>query len=102
VERERFASVLPTLRFLSWEERRVFYRPPLNSRFIPLFSFAHLSSERGHGRVLAALQVKPLLDLGMRLGEGTGAVLGMDLVESAVRLLNEMATFTAAGVAEQT
>ena len=64
--------------------------------------FAHLLSERGHGRVLGALQVKPLLDLGMRLGEGTGAALGMGLVESAVRLLNEMATFAAAGVAEQT
>ena len=62
---------------------------------------AHLSTERGHGRVLAALQVKPLLDLGMRLGEGTGAALGMGLVESAVRLLNAMATFAEAGVAEK-
>jgi len=63
--------------------------------------FAHLSAEQGHRRVLEALQIKPLLDLDMRLGEGTGAALGMGLVESAVRLLNEMATFTEAGVAEK-
>ena len=60
--------------------------------------FAHLSAEQGHDRVLAALQVQPLLNLGMRLGEGTGAALGMGLVESAVRLFNEMATFAEAGV----
>jgi nicotinate-nucleotide--dimethylbenzimidazole phosphoribosyltransferase len=63
--------------------------------------FAHQSAEQGHRRVLAALQVKPLLDLDMRLGEGTGAALGMGLVESAVRLFNEMATFAEAGVAEK-
>lgn len=63
--------------------------------------FAHLSAEQGHHRVLEALHVKPLLDLGMRLGEGTGAALGMGLVESAVRLLNEMATFDEAGVSEK-
>lgn len=63
--------------------------------------FAHLSAEQGHRRALAALHVQPLLDLDMRLGEGTGAALGMGLAESAVRLLNEMATFAEAGVAEQ-
>lgn len=63
--------------------------------------FAHQSAERGHKHVLAALGVKPLLDLDMRLGEGTGAALGMGLVESAVRLFNEMATFAEAGVAEK-
>lgn len=62
--------------------------------------FAHCSAEQGHRHVLAALDVKPLLDLDLRLGEGTGAALGMGLVESAVRLLNEMATFTEAGVAD--
>lgn len=61
--------------------------------------FAHLSAESGHGRVLAALQVEPVLRLAMRLGEGTGAALGMHLVEVAVRLLTEMATFAEAGVA---
>jgi nicotinate-nucleotide--dimethylbenzimidazole phosphoribosyltransferase len=63
--------------------------------------FAHLSAEQGHSRVLAALQVQPLLNLGMRLGEGTGAALGMGLVESAVRLFNEMATFAEAGVTDR-
>ncbi|MGE0826952.1 MAG: nicotinate-nucleotide--dimethylbenzimidazole phosphoribosyltransferase [Candidatus Binatia bacterium] len=63
--------------------------------------FAHLSSEQGHRRVLDVLQVKPLLDLGMRLGEGTGAALGMGIIDSAVRLLNEMATFTEAGVTDK-
>ncbi len=63
--------------------------------------FAHLSAEHGHSRVLTALQVKPLLDLAMRLGEGTGAALGMHLVELAVGLFNEMATFAEAGVAER-
>ena len=60
--------------------------------------FAHLSSEQGHRRVLTALQVQPLFDLEMRLGEGSGAALGIGLVESAVRLFNEMATFAEAGV----
>jgi nicotinate-nucleotide--dimethylbenzimidazole phosphoribosyltransferase len=63
--------------------------------------FAHRSAERGHRHVLAALGVNPLLDLDMRLGEGTGAALGMGLVESAVRLFNEMATFAEAGVANK-
>ncbi len=62
------------------------------------FIFAHRSAEYGHARVLEALRVRPLLDLDMRLGEGAGAALGMGLVESAVRLLNEMATFAEAGV----
>jgi nicotinate-nucleotide--dimethylbenzimidazole phosphoribosyltransferase len=63
--------------------------------------FAHLSAEQGHRRILAALGVQPLFDLGMRLGEGTGAALGMGLIESAVRLLNEMATFAEAGVTDK-
>jgi len=63
--------------------------------------FAHLSAEQGHRHVLAALGVQPLLDLHMRLGEGTGAALAMSLVDSAVRILDEMATFAEAGVAEK-
>jgi len=63
--------------------------------------FAHLSAEQGHSRVLAALQVQPLLNLDMRLGEGTGAALGMGLVESGVRLFNEMATFAEAEVTDR-
>jgi nicotinate-nucleotide--dimethylbenzimidazole phosphoribosyltransferase len=60
--------------------------------------FAHRSAEAGHGAALEALGARPLLDLGMRLGEGTGAALAMGLIESAVRLYNEMATFESAGV----
>ena len=63
--------------------------------------FAHCSAEQGHQKVLDALQVQPLLDLKMRLGEGTGAALGMSIVESAVRLYNEMATFAEAAVSEK-
>jgi nicotinate-nucleotide--dimethylbenzimidazole phosphoribosyltransferase len=61
---------------------------------------AHRSVERGHARVLAALDARPLLDLEMRLGEGTGAVLAMHLADAAIRILREMATFAAAGVTD--
>ncbi|MCC6264520.1 MAG: nicotinate-nucleotide--dimethylbenzimidazole phosphoribosyltransferase [Bryobacterales bacterium] len=60
--------------------------------------FSHESAEQGHRRMLSFLDVRPLLALDLRLGEGTGAVLGIHLVETAVRLLMEMATFDAAGV----
>jgi len=60
--------------------------------------FAHRSAEPGHGAALQALAARPLLDLEMRLGEGTGAALAIGLIESAVRLYNEMATFDSAGV----
>jgi len=60
----------------------------------------HLSTEPGHRAALAHLGVEPLLDLRMRLGEGTGAALAMGLVVAAVRVLNEMATFEEAGVSE--
>lgn len=65
------------------------------------FIFAHLSAEQGHACVLDMLRARPLLNLQMRLGEGTGAALGMSLVESSVRLLNEMATFDEAGVSDK-
>lgn len=61
---------------------------------------AHLSVERGHRLVLERLGLTPLLNLNMRLGEGTGAALGISLVEAAVKVLNEMATFADAGVSE--
>ncbi len=60
--------------------------------------FAHASAENGHGRWLAQLGVRPLLDLGLRLGEGSGAALAWPLVLAAVRLLDEMASFDEAGV----
>ncbi len=62
---------------------------------------AHLSVERGHRVVLDYLGLKPLLALDMRLGEGTGAALGMSLVEAACKILTEMATFAEAGVADK-
>jgi nicotinate-nucleotide--dimethylbenzimidazole phosphoribosyltransferase len=61
---------------------------------------AHLSVELGHRLVLERLGLTPLLNLNMRLGEGTGAALGITLVEAAVKVLNEMATFADAGVSE--
>ena len=62
--------------------------------------YSHCSAERGHRRMLDALSARPLLDLDMRLGEGTGAAIGISLVEAAVRLYREMATFTSAGVTD--
>jgi nicotinate-nucleotide--dimethylbenzimidazole phosphoribosyltransferase len=63
--------------------------------------FSHLSAERGHRVVCEALDARPLLDLGLRLGEGTGAALAMSMVRASVQLQNEMATFTSAGVANR-
>jgi len=60
--------------------------------------FAHRSAEAGHARALAALDAEPLLDLGMRLGEGSGAVLAVGVVQSALALHAGMATFADAGV----
>lgn len=61
---------------------------------------SHRSVEVGHSLVLEHLGLKPLLDLDLRLGEGTGAALGIFLVEAAVKILSEMATFAEAGVSE--
>ncbi len=63
--------------------------------------FSHLSAERGHRRMLESLNAQPMFDLDMRLGEGTGAALGINLVEAAVKLYREMATFETAGVANR-
>ncbi|MEY4764356.1 MAG: nicotinate-nucleotide--dimethylbenzimidazole phosphoribosyltransferase [Pseudomonadota bacterium] len=60
--------------------------------------FAHQSDESGHARMLAHLGVQPLLHLGLRLGEGSGAALAWPLLGSACRILCEMASFEAAGV----
>ncbi len=62
---------------------------------------AHQSVEIGHRTMLERLEQIPLLDLNLRLGEGTGAALGMTLVEAGVRLLGGMATFSGAGVSEK-
>jgi nicotinate-nucleotide--dimethylbenzimidazole phosphoribosyltransferase len=60
--------------------------------------FAHCSAERGHRKMLDFLDARPLLNLDMRLGEGSAAALGIGLLESAVNLYTEMATFETAGV----
>nr|WP_163503745.1 nicotinate-nucleotide--dimethylbenzimidazole phosphoribosyltransferase [Halomonas socia] len=60
--------------------------------------FAHRSHETGHGAALAALEASPLLDLELRLGEGSGAALAFALLEAACRMLSEMASFETAGI----
>ena len=61
----------------------------------------HCSVEPGHKLLLQYLGLKPLLDLEMRLGEGTGAALAMSIIETSSRILNEMATFAEAGVSDK-
>jgi nicotinate-nucleotide--dimethylbenzimidazole phosphoribosyltransferase len=61
---------------------------------------SHRSVEVGHRLVLKALQLEPLFDLDLRLGEGTGAALAMSLCDSSLAVLNEMATFASAGVSD--
>ncbi|MFZ6875149.1 nicotinate-nucleotide--dimethylbenzimidazole phosphoribosyltransferase [Undibacterium sp. Di27W] len=63
--------------------------------------FSHLSDESGHARMLQALQVKPVLQLDLRLGEGTGAALVYPMLQAAVNFLNQMATFASAQVSEK-
>jgi nicotinate-nucleotide--dimethylbenzimidazole phosphoribosyltransferase len=62
---------------------------------------AHCSHEKGHKLMLAYMGLRPLLDLDMRLGEGSGAALGMSIIEASVKILTEMATFQNAGVSER-
>lgn len=62
---------------------------------------SHRSAEKGHGIVLSHLNLLPLLELDMRLGEGSGAVLAMPIIEAAAACLSEMATFGEAGVSDR-
>jgi nicotinate-nucleotide--dimethylbenzimidazole phosphoribosyltransferase len=71
--------------------------PPLRGGFV----FGHVSAERGHRALLERMEVRPLLDLGMRLGEGTGALVAISLLRHAVALYRGMATFSEAGVSER-
>lgn len=60
--------------------------------------FTHTSNEKGHQKMLDSLDAKPVLDMSMRLGEGTGVAVAYPLIQSAVCFLNEMASFESAGV----
>lgn len=62
---------------------------------------SHRSTEPGHAHFLAILEQEPLLDLGMRLGEGTGAALAIKLIQAAVAAFTQMATFATAGVSNK-
>jgi nicotinate-nucleotide--dimethylbenzimidazole phosphoribosyltransferase len=63
--------------------------------------FSHCSDELGHKLMLEHLQAKPLLNLGLRLGEGTGAALAYPIVQAAVNFLNDMASFQSAGISNK-
>jgi nicotinate-nucleotide--dimethylbenzimidazole phosphoribosyltransferase len=63
--------------------------------------FSHRSEEAGHTTFLRLFGVEPILDLKMRLGEGTGAALAMNIIEAAVKIYNQMATFASAGVSDK-
>ncbi|NWF92569.1 MAG: nicotinate-nucleotide--dimethylbenzimidazole phosphoribosyltransferase [Syntrophaceae bacterium] len=67
----------------------------------PYLIASHQSAEPGHKTILEHLGLKPLLNLDLRLGEGTGAALGIFLVEASLKILDEMATFVEAGVSEK-
>jgi nicotinate-nucleotide--dimethylbenzimidazole phosphoribosyltransferase len=72
----------------------------LNNRIKEYLFASHQSVEVGHQFMWEYIGQKPILNLSMRLGEGTGAALAMFIIEAAVKILNEMATFTEAGVSE--
>jgi nicotinate-nucleotide--dimethylbenzimidazole phosphoribosyltransferase len=62
---------------------------------------ARRSAEPGHRALLEALDLEPLFDLGLRLGEGSGAALALNLLQCAADVMRDMATFAAAGVSER-
>lgn len=74
----------------------------LNANVKDYMIFAHCSGEQGHKKMLQWLQVKPLLNLGLRLGEGTGAALALPIIQAAVAFYNDMASFADAEVTDVT
>jgi nicotinate-nucleotide--dimethylbenzimidazole phosphoribosyltransferase len=73
----------------------------INPSIQPWLLASHCSAEPAHRMMLEALNVEPLLDIGMRLGEGSGAAVAVPLLQAACLLQSEMATFAAAGVSEK-
>jgi nicotinate-nucleotide--dimethylbenzimidazole phosphoribosyltransferase len=73
----------------------------LDRRVLDYCVFGHCSAEHAHRALLHSLEARPLLDLGMRLGEGTGAALALSVVRAALSLLTQMATFESAGVSNK-
>jgi nicotinate-nucleotide--dimethylbenzimidazole phosphoribosyltransferase len=70
----------------------------INPRIKRYMIASHCSAEKGHRIILRHIGLNPILDLDLRLGEGTGAALGITIIEAAVKILNQMATFQSAGV----
>ncbi len=70
----------------------------INASVLPWLVFSHQSAEPGHRLALENLRARPLLDIGMRLGEGSGAAVALPLIQTAISLHNNMATFAQAGV----
>jgi nicotinate-nucleotide--dimethylbenzimidazole phosphoribosyltransferase len=62
---------------------------------------SHCSVEIGHILALKRMELTPILDLNMRLGEGTGAALGINLIDASCKILTQMATFSSAGISER-
>ena len=73
----------------------------INEKIIDNAIFCHQSDEQGHKKMLDYLGVKPILNLGMRLGEGTGCAIAYPIIQSAVNFINEMASFESAGVSHK-
>jgi len=72
----------------------------MNENFLDYTQFCHQSEEQAHKRLLAKMDAKPLLSIGMRLGEGSGVTVAYPLLVSALTFLNEMASFADAGVSD--
>lgn len=75
-----------------------FIAKALNPAVLPYMIASHVSQENGHRLLLQDLGLRPMLELDMRLGEGTGGVLSLHLVDAACRIMQEMATFESAGI----
>jgi nicotinate-nucleotide--dimethylbenzimidazole phosphoribosyltransferase len=73
----------------------------LHPNVAPYLFFSHLSQERGHRAIMERLSIRPILDLNLRLGEGTGAALAMSLISASIKMYNEMATFSSAHVSNR-